>query len=230
MEVAVVKRLTTDLGFATQVAMCFRRLVVVTLTLFVSNIFAADAPPSEEQTLKWLRELKSLPKVHYSWPLPLRQVPDAVLVEYCRITHAISISGEWSQTRDIERAVTLCKMVNTRSPKIPATIGVNFSVWHRRFGKDLPPTDTGPTHWGELAHLRRRLDWIRETLAGVNRKYQANVSVSALLLDSERFHTKTNDVTWNEAMTAKYDAAHEIIKELFPNVRVDWYARGAVHP
>ena len=203
MEVAVVKRLTTDLGFATQVAMCFRRLVVVTLTLFVSNIFAADAPPSEEQTLKWLRELKSLPKVHYSWPLPLRQVPDAVLVEYCRITHAISISGEWSQTRDIERAVTLCKMVNTRSPKIPATIGVNFSVWHRRFGKDLPPTDTGPTHWGELAHLRRRLDWIRETLAGVNRKYQANVSVSALLLDSERFHTKTNDVTWNEAMTVK---------------------------
>lgn len=206
------------------------RTVLLAILVSGGGMSAVDAPPPEAQTLEWLRELKPLPKVHYSWPLPMRQISDSVLLEYARITQALSLSGEWSQSRDIERAVSVCKMVNAASPKVPATIGVNFSVWHRRFDKDLPPTDTGATHWGELAYLRRRLDWVKETVANANRKYQANVSVSAMLLDSERFHTKTNDVAWNEAITAKYDAAHGIIKDVFPKVRVDWYARGAVHP
>lgn len=191
---------------------------------------AADVKPSEEQILTWLRDLKPLPKAHYSWPLPLRDIPNTVLFEYVRITHALSISGEWSSPRDIERVVTACKILNDTKPKFPATMGVNFSVWHRRFGKDLPPTDTGPTHWAELAYLRQRLETIRDSVKAANERVSGAVTVSALLVDSERFHTKTNDTKWNQAMTAKYDAAHDIIRTVFPRARVDYYARGAWHP
>ena len=196
----------------------------------ISLADAANAKPDEAQVLGWLKELKPLQKVHYSWPLPLRTMSDKLLLEYARISQAVSISGEWAQTRDIERSVMACKMVNASSPKIPTTIGVNFSVWHRRFGKELPPTDTGPTHWGELAYLRSRLEFVKDTIDGANRKYSANATVSALLVDSERFHTRPGDTDWNHAMTAKYDAAHEIIKAVFPGARIDYYARGGWHP
>ena len=51
------------------------------------------------------------------------------------------------------------------NPKDPASIGVNYSVWHRRFGKNLEPTDIGPTHQAELNDLKKRMEAIRE---GVN--------------------------------------------------------------
>ncbi len=191
---------------------------------------AENTKPDEAQILSWLKDLKPLQKVHYSWALPFRSMSNQLLVEYARITHAVSISGEWAQTRDLERAIMACQLVNTTKPQIPASIGVNFSVWHRKFGKDLPPTDTGPTHWAELAHVRSRLETIRDTVSAANEKYAADVAVTALLVDSERFHKKEDDPAWNKAMTAKYDAAHGIIKSVFPKARVDYYARGASHP
>jgi hypothetical protein len=205
--------------------------VCLLLLLAAPPAQAAENPkPSDGQILTWLKELKPLPKVHYSWALPLPGISNQQLVEYARITHAVSLSGEWVQTRDIERAVLTCKMVNVKTPKIPASIGINFSVWHRKFGKDLPPTDTGPTHWAELSHLRSRLETVRDTVAAANRKYSAKVAVTALLVDSERFHRQPDNPVWNQAMTAKYDATHEIIRAVFPGVRVDYYARGAWHP
>ena len=35
---------------------------------------------------------------------------------------------------------------------------------------------------------------------------------------------------WNRAITAKYDAAYDIVRAIFPNARIEWYARGAVQP
>jgi hypothetical protein len=52
--------------------------------------------------------------------------------------------------------VEICKQVNAGKPKIPATIAVNYSVWHRHFGKDLPPTDRGSSHDAELKHLKEK--------------------------------------------------------------------------
>ena len=54
-------------------------------------------PLSGELVLK-LRELRPLRKVHYSWPLPNELFDlsdDPRLVEYVRISHAASVSGEW---------------------------------------------------------------------------------------------------------------------------------------
>lgn len=107
---------------------------------------------------------------------------DDVLFEYVRLTHAASLSVEWGQPEQIERAVQVCHSVNLTRQKVPASIGVNFSVWHRRFGKDLPPTDTGPTHQAELDCLRSRMTAIRDEIAAANLRLRADVRVTAILL------------------------------------------------
>lgn len=184
----------------------------------------------ETQIVRWLRELKPLSKTHYSWPLPFRSISDDVLCEYVRLTHAASLSGEWGTQEQIDRAVEVCHRVNQTAPATPASIGINYSVWHRRFGKDLPPTDTGPTHQAELDYLRARMTAIRDGLAQANDRHGADIRVSAILFDSEHFHVKPQDAKWNAAITQKYDASWDIVREIFPNVRIEWYARGAVHP
>ena len=112
--------------------------LLMVLILFDASFARAEtAKPSDDQVLTWLRQLKPLPKVHYSWPLPFGKLSDDILYEYARLTHAVSLSGEWGTPEQIDRAVSICKRVNGTKPKAPASIGINYSVWHRRFGKDL---------------------------------------------------------------------------------------------
>ncbi len=177
-----------------------------------------------------MRELKPLAKVHYSWPLPFKSISDGVLFEYVRLTHAVSLSGEYSQQDQVNRAVEVCHRVNATRPKVRASIGVNYSVWHRRFGKDLPPTDTGPTHQAELDYLRTRMKAMRDGVAAANQKHKSDIRVTAILFDSERFHVKPDDAKWNAAITQKYNAAYDIVREFFPKARIEWYARGAIQP
>ena len=51
------------------------------------------------------------------------------------------------------------------------------------------------------------------------------------------YYEAVNDVTrnkyladWNKAMTDKYDAVYDVVESIFPNARIEWYARGAIHP
>lgn len=212
------------------VLFCMALLLVAVPCSAISSEKSVKGKPSEEQVLQWLRELKPLPKVHYSWPIPFDRFSDELLFEYVRLTGAVSVSGEWSKVEQLDAAVAVCQKVNRTKPKIPASIGINFSVWHRRFGKDLPPTDTGPSHAAELDYLKSRMTVMREGLAAANRKFQSDIRISAILFDSEHFHVRPGNSRWNAAITAKYDAAYDIVKELFPKVRVEWYARGAIQP
>ena len=191
---------------------------------------AEDAKPADEQVLTWLRELKPLPKIHYSWPVPVDKLSSELLYEYVRLTHAISLSGEWDKSKQITQAVSICKRVNADKPKIPASIGINFSIWHRRFGKGLPPTDIGPTHQAELDYLKTRMEAMKNGLAEANRKHDAKVAITAILFDSERFRVQTDNEKWNQAITAKYNAAYETVRAVFPKARIEWYGRGAVQP
>lgn len=191
---------------------------------------ADELRPTDVKLLAQLRELEPLPKVHYSWPLPYKTIGDDLLYEYVRLTHAASITGEWHGSKEVERAVRICRQVNATKPKIPASIGINYSPWHRRFGKELPPTDTGPTHQAELDYLRKRMETIRSALAEANETHQTDIAVTCVMFDSERFHTRKGDDAWNAAMTDKYNAAYDVVREVFPKVRIEWYARGAVHP
>jgi hypothetical protein len=207
-----------------------RATFLVLLLAIPAAAFGNDPKPSDEQILAWLRELQPLPKAHYSWPLPLETMSDELLFEYVRLTGAASLSGEWGKPEQMDRAVAVCQKVNAAKPKIPASIGINYSVWHRRFGKDLPPTDTGPTHQAELDYLKSRMEAMRDELAATNKRHGAEIAVTAILFDSEHFHVKPGDAAWNSAITAKYDAATHVVRGIFPKVRIEWYARGAMQP
>ena len=208
------------------------RLPIAVVGLLVSCAAGApaDEPADERQLLAWLRDLDPLPKVHYSWPVPFKTISDELLLEYARLTHAVSVSGEWSRVEDVERAVRICAQVNRDAPAIQASVGVNFSPWHRRFGKDLPPTDFGRSHQAELDYLAERLESVRLAVAEANRRFEADVAVTCVLFDSERFHVKRDDNVWNETLTAKYDAVYKIARETFLTARIEWYGRGAIQP
>lgn len=208
------------------------------LSACLSVVSAQDRATEQEQILTWLQELKPLPKVHYSWPWPLNIASqEELLYQYVRLTHAVSLRGEGHYyngkditTDVIDQSVQLCKRINATNPKIPASLGVNYSVWVRRFGKDLPPTDTGETHKAELALLGSRLKRVQDDLAAANRKHGAGIMVTAILFDCERFTIRPDNARWNAALTAKYNAAYEVARKAFPEARVEWYARGAVQP
>lgn len=193
---------------------------------------------SREQVIEWLRELKPLPKVHYSWPVPNRLLrpPDALhpidplLLEYVRITHAVSLRVEGFKREQVDAAVLVCHKVNQANPKIPASIGLNCSPWHRRFDPKAPPTDTGPTHAAELRLFDQLFESFKHRLAYANRMAGADVRVSALLLDSERFKVRKDDKAWNDAIRAKHTAFAELVRSHFPDARIEWYSRGAVGP
>lgn len=205
-------------------------ILIVLLPVFPALAIGDDAKQTNKQLLMWLKELKPLQKIHYSWPLDFKSTPNELLYEYARITHAVSVSGEWHNRDEMDQAVRLCKRVNETKPKIRATIGINYSPWHRRFGKDLPPTDTGPTHQAELNHLRERMERIRSELRDANRRHGTDVAATCVMLDTERFNVRKNDKAWNDAITAKYDAVYDIVGALFPKTRIEWYGRGAVQP
>jgi len=123
------------------------RILVVVL-LIASGLPTTAQDNADSPVIALLKELKPLPKIHYSWPFPLDKLPDDLLFEYAHLTNAASLSGEWSKVEHVDRAVGICQRVNAAKPKMRASIGINYSVWHRRFGTDLPPADVGPTHLG----------------------------------------------------------------------------------
>lgn len=195
--------------------------MIVVGVVLLAAVAAAD--PGADR----LRDLRPLPKPHYSWPLPGSMLtPDsAVLREYTRITHAVSVRGESVTAPQIAAAVVACKAANAAGPSVPATIAINYSPWHRRFPRDRPPTDVGSAATAEVDAYRAALERIRGSLADANREHAADVRVSALLLDCERFRI-SDDEEWNAAMTRKHDAIADVSREVFPDARVEWYARG----
>ncbi len=206
-----------------------RKIITFSSCLVAASLFSDEVPVPESTILSWMEELQPLQKVHYSWPIPFKTISQDVLNEYVRLSNAASLSGEWFKPEHIEMAVEACRFANATKPKIPASIGVNFSVWHRRFDKSAPVTDTGPSHDAELEYLRTRMELIRDGLASANQRHDSAIAVTAILFDSERFYLKAGDREWNTALTQKYDAAYDIVHEIFPQARIEWYSRGAAH-
>lgn len=208
-------------------------LVIVCFVVFFVTIecYGAEEPNgfSNAEITKKLSQLKPLPKVHYSWKIEngslLDEKNDRLLYEYTRITHALSICGESVTEKQIDKCVYTCARINKTEPDIPCSIGVNYSPWHRRFGKDLPPTDRGPTYQAELDVFNERLSLIRGWVRAANQKYDSSVAVSAILLDSERFYTRPGDEKWNDAIREALDDIHIIAQKLFPDARIYWYGR-----
>jgi hypothetical protein len=190
-----------------------------------------------QDLLALLRELKPLPKVHYSFPVPpawLAASNQPLALEYVRITRSLSLSGESVTGPQVNVAVAICAAASRRDPRMPATLAINYSPWHRRFGEGLPPTDTGRTAQDEVDTFRDRLAAIRGWVEDASRRQGVTADVSALLLDSERFHVRAADepgaAEWNAAIRAKHDAIYDVGKAVFPRARVIWYDFGGWGP
>lgn len=185
---------------------------------------------TEEEIDAKLFALPSLPKVHYSYTLLASGIMEGRenrrRYEYARITHALTMPGEWVTEEQFENCLYTCAKVNKLNPKISASLAAGFNVWHRRFPKDKPPTYRGVEYGEEIDYFVKRLNTLRLRLIQFNKKYDSNVELSALLLDSERFFYKKGDDLNNEAMRECLDVIHKRAVEIFPNVRLEWYGRG----
>lgn len=205
-------------------------LSIVILVLSLESCHGSEPVLSYRDIEPKLIKLKPLRKVHYSWKIEsgglLDEGNSRLLYEYARITHALSVCGEAVTEEQIDKCVYNCARVNKTKPKIPCSIGINYSPWHRKFGKDLPPTDRGPTYYTEISHFKEHLLSIKQWLAKANKKYKTDVQVTALLLDCERFLKKDGDSKWNEGMRQALDAIHLAAKFVYPQARIEWYGRG----
>jgi hypothetical protein len=189
----------------------------------------ASATLTETDLYNKLVELKPLPKVHYSWGIYHKLLEDPnsrQLYQLARITHSLCIAGEWVDKQHIDTVVYICARVNKTNPAISSSIGVNYSPWHRKFDKDLPPTDRGPTYKAELDYFAERLNLIKEWVRLSNQKYGTDVNVSALILDSERFYVRPSDEKWNNGIRESLDAIHLEAQRILPGTWVEWYGRG----
>ncbi len=208
----------------------FKIRFILIAILFLNSVFCGEFLFSDSRlSVKSLSALKPLPKIHYSFPLPkevLSNKDDPRLYELARITHAISLSGEWATQSQVDVAVFTCQKVIEKGAKTNCRIGINYSPWHRYFGKDLPPTDRGESYKKELEMFAYRLNKIKNWIQIANRKYKSQVSVGAILLDSERFFIRKDDKKWNTAIKENLDSVHDICVKIFPEARIEWYGRG----
>ncbi len=207
------------------------RASVVAAACVLSSMTAAGAAPGEGRAqclADALTPLRSLHKVHYSWPLEAAWLTSdsAVLQELARVTGAVSLRGETATPEQVDAVVAVAKRAGERAAGRPVVIGINYSPWHRRFGKALPATDTGATAEAELAFFDERLEAIRVALREANARHGTAIAVGALLLDSERFVTTPDSPSLNEAIVRKYDQIYAIAKRRFPAAGVHWYGRG----
>jgi hypothetical protein len=178
-----------------------------------------------------LSVLKPLPKVHYFWPLNPELLNDRSnrrLYELARITHSLCVQGEWATKEQIDNCVYTCAGVNKNAPVIKSSLGISFSPWHRKFGKELPPTDRGPTYQEEIHYFEERARLVRHWVEQSNENYHSDVKISAILLDCERFHVLQNNEKWNEAIRENLDIIHIKAQSIFPEARIEWYGRGIV--
>jgi hypothetical protein len=184
---------------------------------------------SESEIDAKLQALKPLPKVHYSYSSASGLLNDRNsrrLYELARITHSLGMKGEWATQQQIDNCVYTCARINKTKPVIETSLGITFSPWHRRFGKDLPPTDRGPTYYEEIRYFEIRARLVEQWVKQSNEKYKSNVQVSAVLLETERFNEKAGDSVWNEGIRDALDAIHIKAKTIFPKARIEWYYHG----
>lgn len=196
---------------------------------------ASSGSKINSEIVELLRTLPPLPKVHYFWPPNTNALSDEILLELVRITGNLSIRGEiltdtqrQKKNAELERIVQLLTVIGSATPR-SVSLGIHYSPWHHRFGKELPPTDDGPTAKEELRVLRESFWHIADTLSKIAPRHTSTINISAVLLDCERFRIRTgkDSERWNVALRAKYDETTNIAKEAFPGAKVIWYARGA---
>ncbi len=164
-----------------------------------------------------LAAMEPLPFPCYSWPVRLKdlQQNDTVWVSWARVTHAISLSGVTCDKEDVEYAAWACREVNRFNPAILATIALNFSPYqHATYEAD---------EWSE--DVVTDLMVYRDKLLAI-RGWAGDVTVSAVLLDHERWKVADVLVANRIALDIKYNVFYWVAKDIFPAANVYLYMRG----
>eukprot|EP01043_Picozoa_sp_COSAG02_P074243 COSAG02_NODE_14778_length_1237_cov_1.250439_2_plen_281_part_01 len=107
-----------------------------------------------------------------------------------------------------------------------ATICIHYSPWFYVFPKGARPTEFPEKAAAEVALWARNLKKIATWLADANAAAGANVTISAVLLDSERFHPSKANETESAAVDERHNAVYNASKAQFPEARVEYYDRG----
>jgi hypothetical protein len=168
--------------------------------------------------LAQLKDLKPLPKKHWSWSLPDFAVtqPDERVYEVARIMGSACLRAEYATPQHVATCVKLCHPAG-------ASIGVNASPYHSTVPDSASPLFAYPD---ELDLLHKALVNVRMSLHDANFAQNTDVKVGAILLDSERFYRRDDDLVWNAAITERYNVVYDLCKSIFPGVRVIWYEWG----
>lgn len=206
------------------------RFFVVFFFISFTSLATFGGKLTNQQIVEKLSVLKPLPKVHYTFATPGGNLLDdksgRLLYEYARIANALTVWVEWANYKQIEACIYTCARINKTKPKIKSTIGLGCNPWDRKFGKNLPPTDKGATYKQELEFFTQRFESIKDWVDAANKKYGSNVQISAILLDTERFHASEKDTKYNAAIKEKLDTFHLLVKKHFPESKIEWYGRG----
>ena len=101
--------------------------------------------------LEQLKQLSTLPKVHYSWGAPNHWLDGNsrdIAVEFTRITGAISV-GKGVNERRFKEAVKICAINSSN-------FAINMSPYHNHF-KGNDPTVMDEYYLKEIAYLENRM-------------------------------------------------------------------------
>ena len=191
---------------------------------------------SDRETLRKLKALPQLPKVHYSWPLMVTS-PDIsleVAVEYARITRAVGQSVQWatnSRRKAYEFGWDAVRLANERYPGTNCRVCLNYSPWMKDTNPLVPrdPTQFGEDIEREVAFLRARLKRIKAWLDAYNLRHKSGVQIAAILLDSESYSARNGHELHNVALDTRHNLTYLVCRtELGADVRIEWYGRRMV--
>lgn len=191
--------------------------------------------PVEFPIVEWLTELTPLRKIHYSWALSTEFLADKpLLFQFVRLTHGCSLTARWALQEDMNDCVEVCGQVNDTNPAKLAAIALNYSPYHYFYNANDSPLGLEDQYQAELDMANQKFASMKTMLAEANTTYNSNITVEAILLDSERLkykpETDPEAPEWNAAITEKYQAIQTIVETHFPGIRIEWYGRGQWTP
>jgi hypothetical protein len=140
------------------------------------------------------------------------------LEDLAEVTKTVTIAADDFSADSLSRLIAVAAA--TRSSLAIKTSPFYSGAWLTTH--DPRSSDTG----GHFAYERTILNQIKVAADA------ANVPVLAIIADTEIFNFKNpgeaNEVAWNTALVALYNAMYALYKDVFPGVHVHWYSRGWV--
>ena len=114
----------------------------------------------------------------------------------------------------------------TAAARHGAALSINHSPWFLHYGPNDAPDCCPDKEAAEMTMYTSRLAQTRAWINTANQRLGSNVSVTAVLLDAERWTVKHDNASWNAAVTRKHTLMYNATTMVFPSAVLEWYDRG----